>query len=427
LHVRFFIEGDLDGYPLDYLDIIAGRVLRGQQAEGCPAPGLNAIDMSRKASSKSINHDLDSLAYLDVGELSFLEVRRYPDVKRNENHDTLCLSGQLSHGCRQPSNSAVCGCAELRSREVGVGCRLLRLRLPKLSLRVLPLRSENGDLPFSDHLGRLCRGERCCRRLKFRNRLLSPLHGTRAFCDKVLKTRVLLLGKLERRLSLDYLRLNLRDLRLLRIDLRRKIIDVRLRLIDLSLRKIDSCAVVAVVNLDKKVAHLDDLVIGNWHCNNIAGHLEIYVYRSPVDEGVVGVRIVATVKIPNSAPDRPGDNCDRADCDSDRMSTQLSDYPFVVLFWPCCADASVYSRLGLAFVGVFLRDFHLGPPYVFFIGRIVCAAPRFFRCDRSRFSLDVRLAFLTNRRRDWISLHAFLDLEASAFERVVPPNPWSLI
>jgi hypothetical protein len=86
-----------------------------------------------------------------------------------------------------------CGCPDLRSRQVCVGRRLLRLRLSKLGLSVFPLRLENIDLPFGDHLGSLSRGERCCVCLKLRRRLLSPLRGTRAFFDKVLIAGVLLL------------------------------------------------------------------------------------------------------------------------------------------------------------------------------------------------------------------------------------------
>jgi hypothetical protein len=52
----------------------------------------------------------------------------------------------------------------------------------------------------------------------------------------------------------------------------------------------------------------------------LPGHLEIYRYRSSVDEGVIGVRIMATVKVPKNAANHDSQRRDDADRDGDRMS-----------------------------------------------------------------------------------------------------------
>src|SRR5450631_1104413 len=136
--------------------------------------------MSWETPSESIDCDVDRLTHPNVGELSLLEIRCDPNVERDKNHDSLRLCCELPHGSRQPRDPTVRGCPDLRPRQICIGRRLLSLRLSKLGLSVFPLRLENVDLPFGYHLGSLSRGERRGRRLKFRRRLLSPLHGSRA-------------------------------------------------------------------------------------------------------------------------------------------------------------------------------------------------------------------------------------------------------
>ena len=62
-HVGRPIEHDLDRHALDDLDVIAGRVLRRQQAERGAAAGLDAVDMAFElAAGIGVDGDLDWIA-----------------------------------------------------------------------------------------------------------------------------------------------------------------------------------------------------------------------------------------------------------------------------------------------------------------------------------------------------------------------------
>jgi hypothetical protein len=84
---------------LNHFDIVASRVLRGQQAvpgAGCaadagdvPVPGAAAV---------GIHFDFHRLRRPHVGQLRLFEVRGHPDVaQRNDRHQVLAGLDILSH------------------------------------------------------------------------------------------------------------------------------------------------------------------------------------------------------------------------------------------------------------------------------------------------------------------------------------------
>jgi len=74
------VEIDNHGNPLHHLDVIAGGVFRGQQAETCPAGARETADMATVSAAVGVHSQGHALAHLHVLELGFLEVGHYPDV-----------------------------------------------------------------------------------------------------------------------------------------------------------------------------------------------------------------------------------------------------------------------------------------------------------------------------------------------------------
>src|SRR5690606_28646320 len=79
-------EADLDGDTLDDADEVTGRVVGGDQAEGCPAARREAVDDPLDCHVR-ITVDLNPhrLSRLDVRELCFLEIGDHID--RSHWHD----------------------------------------------------------------------------------------------------------------------------------------------------------------------------------------------------------------------------------------------------------------------------------------------------------------------------------------------------
>src|SRR6185437_16956272 len=75
LQTGILIEHDLDRDALDHLDIVAGRVLRWQQAECGTAARLNAVDMTAEGPSRiGVDRNVDRLTRPHQVELGLLEI-----------------------------------------------------------------------------------------------------------------------------------------------------------------------------------------------------------------------------------------------------------------------------------------------------------------------------------------------------------------
>src|SRR5258705_8276993 len=90
LGIGLLIEDDLDWQALNYLHVVAGRVLRRQQREARAGARLEAVNMSTEDDPwVSVQLDLDRLSGTHPVELRLLEVRDNPHVGGNEDEQRL--------------------------------------------------------------------------------------------------------------------------------------------------------------------------------------------------------------------------------------------------------------------------------------------------------------------------------------------------
>src|SRR5579863_2337125 len=90
LRVLPFVKADAHRDALHDLDVVAGGVLRRQQAEVCARRAGEAFHVTVVVAAVSIDVDFHALARPHVPELCLLEVRRDPDVlERHQGHQRL--------------------------------------------------------------------------------------------------------------------------------------------------------------------------------------------------------------------------------------------------------------------------------------------------------------------------------------------------
>src|SRR5262249_48079971 len=83
---RRIVHDDLDPHALDDLDVVSGGGLGRQQGDRGAGSGLNAVDMTAdRAFWIGVDREFDRLAGPHAVELDLLEVRRDPDLIRNEH------------------------------------------------------------------------------------------------------------------------------------------------------------------------------------------------------------------------------------------------------------------------------------------------------------------------------------------------------
>ena len=76
------VEQDSNRQPLDDFHVVAGCVLRRQQAEAIAARAGHMLDVATIIPAERIDVNRHRLAAVHAGELRLLEIGRYPDVIR---------------------------------------------------------------------------------------------------------------------------------------------------------------------------------------------------------------------------------------------------------------------------------------------------------------------------------------------------------
>ncbi len=148
-----------------------------------------------------------------------------------------------------------------------------------------------------------------------RPRLLRVLHRAGAALHEILRARILLLRKLQRRKALRHLRLRLLDLRALTLDLRVDIADRGFGLREIGLGLLERHLVIAGIDLGDHRARRDVLVVGDLHVGDVTGHFRCDGKLPRIDECVVSRFEMPGVQPPDQRGDRHGDKDDRANDD----------------------------------------------------------------------------------------------------------------
>ncbi len=186
-------------------------------------------------------------------------------------------------------------------RETGFGLGLLSLANFPLRLRRTPLRRENGELALGLNERRLGAVEGGPFLNEVGVGLLRLLQRPGPLFEQILRAPVLVLGIAQRRLRLRDLERSLLDRRLLGGGLGLGLADAGPGLADLRLRLGEGVAIVPVVEADERLPRFDDLVVGDENVDDRRGNLSADVARPRVDEGVVGVCVLAGVQPPQQA------------------------------------------------------------------------------------------------------------------------------
>ena len=210
-----------------------------------------------------VDPHIDWLSRAHQFELRLLEIRRNPDLRRDQHHQHLSGLGIVASSGRKLCHPADNWGADLRAREVGLGLALHRERLVTTSHRLHALSLQNRKL----HLGclgiRLGGGECRLGLPQIGGRLLCALLCAGACLEQFLSTRVLVPGELESRLRLPYLLLRLLDAGILCIDLSIEVRNGRLGLCDLCLCLGKGRLIVARIDPHQNSVYIHDLVVGH--------------------------------------------------------------------------------------------------------------------------------------------------------------------
>src|SRR5260370_18279262 len=97
LRVLIAIETNPHWKPLNYFDKVAAGIFRRQKAEQRSGGARKVLDRTSVVATERINMNVHGLTRAHVFELSFLEVRRHPDiVKGNDGKQTLSSLNPLA-------------------------------------------------------------------------------------------------------------------------------------------------------------------------------------------------------------------------------------------------------------------------------------------------------------------------------------------
>ena len=98
LNLLTLIEDNLHRNPLHHFDVVAGRILRRQQAEFRARGGRNAVDVRvEDPAAIGVDRDGGGLARMHIRQLGLFEIGGDPDVLlRNDRHQRLARLNDLS-------------------------------------------------------------------------------------------------------------------------------------------------------------------------------------------------------------------------------------------------------------------------------------------------------------------------------------------
>src|SRR5438128_207780 len=110
------------------------QLLRRQKAEQCSRGAREILDRPLVVATERININFHSLTRAHIFELSFLEVRRHPDiVKGNDGKQTLSWLNPLAEFDGFASNDTADGRIDLRIAKIQFRDAYIRLRLIHLA------------------------------------------------------------------------------------------------------------------------------------------------------------------------------------------------------------------------------------------------------------------------------------------------------
>ena len=89
-------EVDADGDALDDLDVVAGGVFGREEGEAGAGGSADLSDLAGEvASAKGVYLEVNLLAYLHSGELSFFKVGGYPEVIKGDDGEEILADGEV--------------------------------------------------------------------------------------------------------------------------------------------------------------------------------------------------------------------------------------------------------------------------------------------------------------------------------------------
>src|SRR5215469_2865827 len=187
LRVLISIETNPHWESLNNFDKVAAGILRRQKADQCSRGAREILDRPWVVATERINMNFHSLTRAHIFELSFLEIRRHPDiVKGNDGKQTLSWLNPLAEFDGFASDDTADGRIDLRIAKV-------QFRGAYISF---------GSLHFTDPRLRL--GLCVNHLLRSRSRLL---HLCLSLCDEATRLRDLLLNRSDSRaVGLQHLR-----------------------------------------------------------------------------------------------------------------------------------------------------------------------------------------------------------------------------
>src|SRR6266404_7595373 len=116
LRILITIETNPHWEPLNNFDKVAAGIFRRQKAEQCSCGAREILDRPLVVATERINMNFHSLTRAHIFELSFLEVRRHPEiVKGNDGKQTLSWLNPLAEFDGFASNDTADGCIDLRN------------------------------------------------------------------------------------------------------------------------------------------------------------------------------------------------------------------------------------------------------------------------------------------------------------------------
>src|SRR5207244_12290566 len=130
LRILITIETNPHWEPLNNFDKVAAGIFRRQKAEQCSRGAREILDRPLVVATERINMNFHSLTREHIFELSFLEVRRHPDIfKGNDGKQTLSWLNPVAEFDGFASNGTADGRIDLRMCQVPFRHAYLRLRL----------------------------------------------------------------------------------------------------------------------------------------------------------------------------------------------------------------------------------------------------------------------------------------------------------
>src|SRR5438128_6066568 len=134
LRVLIAIEANPHRKPLNDFDKVAASIFRWQKAEQRSRGTREILDRPSVVATERVNMDVHRLTRAHVFELSFLEVRRHPDiVKGNDGKQTLSWLNSLAEFDGFASNDTAHRCIDLRIAKIQFRRPHIRLRLIHLA------------------------------------------------------------------------------------------------------------------------------------------------------------------------------------------------------------------------------------------------------------------------------------------------------